>query len=59
MKACVALRGNTMYAHGGIVEPEGAQELTLNDLWALDLAKLDGWTCLFEGRSGKGAGGRE
>ena len=49
MKACVALRGNTMYAYGGLVEPEEAQELTLNDLWALDLAKLDAWACLYEG----------
>lgn len=49
MKANLALRGNTLYAHGGIVEPEEAQELTLNDFWTLDLSKLDGWTCLYEG----------
>jgi len=23
--------------------------VTLNDLWVLDLTKLDGWTCLFAG----------
>eukprot|EP00966_Prymnesium_polylepis_P032675 760196-Prymnesium_polylepis.1 len=37
------------YVYGGLVEPEDAAELTLNDLWALDLAKLDGWACLQEG----------
>ena len=26
-----------------------ASEVTLNDLWVLDLTKLDGWTCLFHG----------
>ena len=24
-------------------------EITLNDLWTLDLSKLDGWSCLHEG----------
>ena len=38
--ACV-LR-NTMYLFGGCVEI-GDKEVTLDDLWALDLAKLDGW----------------
>jgi len=42
-------RGNTWYVYGGLVEPEDAAELTLNDLWAIDLAKLDGWVCLHEG----------
>ena len=51
MKASTALRGNTLYAYGGIVEPEEASELTLNDLWTLDLNKLDGWTCLYEGEA--------
>lgn len=38
--ACV-LR-NTLYMFGGCVEI-GDKEVTLDDLWTLDLAKLDGW----------------
>ena len=49
MNSLLALRGNAMYAYGGLYEPEEASEVTLNDLWVLDLTKLDGWTCLFAG----------
>ena len=51
MNALVTLRGNALYAYGGLYEPEEASEITLNDLWVLDLAKLDGWSCLFEGEA--------
>ncbi|KAL1519733.1 hypothetical protein AB1Y20_023241 [Prymnesium parvum] len=49
MNAAAALRGNMWYIYGGLVEPEDGAELTLNDLWAIDLAKLDRWHCLQEG----------
>jgi len=38
----VAVVGNTLWLLGGTVEL-GDREITLDDLWALDLAKLDGW----------------
>jgi hypothetical protein len=34
--------GNTLWLLGGTVEL-GDREVTLDDLWALDLSKLDGW----------------
>ena len=37
--------GNTLWLFGGIVEL-GEREITLDDLWALDLAKMDGWSLL-------------
>jgi N-acetylneuraminic acid mutarotase len=51
MNSTVALRGNSLYVYGGLVEPEDASELTLSDLWCLDLAKMDGWSCLYEGEA--------
>ena len=51
MKPLTALRGNAMFVYGGKFEPEDAAEITLNDLWTLDLAKMDGWTCLHEGEA--------
>ena len=51
MNAACALRGNMLFVYGGLYEPEEAAELTLSDLWSLDLAKLDGWGCLHEGEA--------
>lgn len=34
--------GNTLWLLGGTVEV-GEKEITLDDMWRLDLAKLDGW----------------
>jgi len=51
MNAAAALRGNALYIYGGLVEPEDASELTLSDLWSVDVAKLDGWSCLYEGEA--------
>ncbi len=39
----VAVVGNTLWLLGGTVEV-GDKEITLDDMWRLDLAKLDGWT---------------
>jgi len=51
MNAAVALRGNTLFLLGGLYEPEEQAEITLNDLWSLDLAKMDGWLCLHAGNA--------
>ncbi len=44
--------GNTLYLMGGIVEV-GEKEITLDDMWSLDLAKLDGWQVLRENTIGE------
>jgi hypothetical protein len=51
MNAMAALRGSTLYVYGGLVEPEEASELTLSDLWCLDVQRMDGWSCLYEGEA--------
>lgn len=51
MNAAAALRGNALILYGGLVEPEEASELTLSDMWSIDLAKLDGWSCIHEGEA--------
>lgn len=38
--AAVAIQRNTLYIYGGVVE-RGEQEITLDDLWSIDLNKLD------------------
>lgn len=38
--AAVAVQRNVMYIAGGIIE-KGEQEVTLDDIWAIDLNKLD------------------
>jgi hypothetical protein len=50
--AQVAVLGNTLFLMGGIVEV-GEREITLDDMWALDLAKLDGWQQLRENSAGE------
>eukprot|EP00958_Prasinococcus_capsulatus_P016544 scaffold1832_cov362-Prasinococcus_capsulatus_cf.AAC.5 len=45
INAHVAVSGNTMWMYGGLVEI-GDQEITLDDIWRLDLNKLDGWACI-------------
>jgi N-acetylneuraminic acid mutarotase len=42
-----AVLKNTLYLAGGIVEVEHT-DVVLDDMWALDLNKLDGWRCLRE-----------
>jgi hypothetical protein len=46
----VCVTGNTLWLLGGIVEV-GDAEVTLDDMWCLDLAKLDGWQLLKENSS--------
>eukprot|EP00741_Cyanophora_paradoxa_P017793 tig00021017_g17185.t1 len=40
--AQVAIKGNSLWLYGGMFEL-GDKEITLSDLWRLDLAKLDAW----------------
>jgi hypothetical protein len=42
LHAQLAVVGNTLWLFGGTVEV-GSREITLDDVWRLDLAKLDGW----------------
>lgn len=43
ISALMACVGNTLWLSSGIVEI-GDKEITLDDMWCLDLVKLDGWT---------------
>eukprot|EP00897_Mesotaenium_endlicherianum_P009125 jgi/Mesen1/8240/ME000443S07392 len=47
INAAVAVGGNTLYLYGGIMEI-GDREVTLDDLYTLDLNKLDTWKCVAE-----------
>lgn len=47
----MAVTGNTLWLMGGIVEV-GDKEVTLDDMWSLDLVKLDGWTLVKENSMG-------
>jgi N-acetylneuraminic acid mutarotase len=48
INGAIVLHGHTMYMHGGILEV-GDREVTLDDMWALDLRKRDKWECLWPG----------
>lgn len=48
INASVVVQGHTMYILGGILEV-GDREITLDDMWALDLRKRDQWECLWQG----------
>lgn len=45
---------NTLWLWGGMVEI-GHTDVVLDDLWCLDLNKLDGWKCVKENSSGEEA----
>lgn len=45
ISALTAVVGNSLWLAGGIVEI-GSKEITLDDMWCLDLVKLDGWDCV-------------
>eukprot|EP00873_Tetraselmis_striata_P018332 jgi/Tetstr1/438596/TSEL_027147.t1 len=47
INAAAAVVGNTMWLFGGIVEL-GDKEITLDDLWSLDLVKLQAWKLVKE-----------
>ena len=48
INASTLIHGNTMYVMGGILEV-GDREITLDDMWSLDLRKRDAWECLWHG----------
>ncbi|KAG7367506.1 galactose oxidase [Nitzschia inconspicua] len=48
IKGAVVAHGNVLYLHGGILEV-GDREITLDDMWSLDLRKRDKWECLWPG----------
>lgn len=52
INASVVVRGHALYVFGGILEV-GDREVTLDDMWTLDLRKRDAWNCLWSGVSCK------
>jgi len=48
IKAQIAVRGNTMFLYGGILEV-GDREVTLDDVWSIELQKREEWVCIHEG----------
>lgn len=44
ISAAVGLCGNSLFVYGGMLENVGAEHC-LDDLWSVDLAKLDRWNC--------------
>jgi hypothetical protein len=46
--AAMAVIGNTLWLYGGMLEV-GDTEITFDDLWALDVAKLQAWECVHAG----------
>ncbi|KAK9845440.1 hypothetical protein WJX81_006475 [Elliptochloris bilobata] len=50
----LAVCGNTLWLLGGVVEVAHT-DVTLDDLWCLDLAKLDGWRCVRANTAGEDA----
>ncbi|XP_057861987.2 uncharacterized protein LOC131070450 isoform X2 [Cryptomeria japonica] len=47
INACMAVGKDTLYLYGGMMEV-GDQEVTLDDVYILDLNKLDEWKCIKE-----------
>eukprot|EP00522_Entomoneis_paludosa_P017396 CAMPEP_0172451008 /NCGR_PEP_ID=MMETSP1065-20121228/9181_1 /TAXON_ID=265537 /ORGANISM="Amphiprora paludosa, Strain CCMP125" /LENGTH=791 /DNA_ID=CAMNT_0013202889 /DNA_START=74 /DNA_END=2449 /DNA_ORIENTATION=- len=48
INSMLAINGTTLYVYGGLLEV-GDREVTLDDLWAFDLRKRSGWTCIWPG----------
>jgi len=47
MNTQLAVKSNVLFLYGGILE-QGDRSYTLNDLWALDLKKMDKWKQIVE-----------
>ena len=47
MSTLLTVKSSTLYLYGGILEM-GDRSYTLNDLWALDLKKMDKWKAIVE-----------
>lgn len=48
IKASMFLHLNKLYIYGGILEM-GDREVTLDDLWYIDLKKRQQWVCIYQG----------
>jgi len=48
MNAYCAVKKNSLFLYGGVFEDDDEKEITLNDLWSIDLKKMDGWNQLHE-----------
>lgn len=48
IKCGAIVNRHTLFIYGGLVEI-GDREVTLDDMWSLDLRKRDGWTCVYPG----------
>ena len=48
INAATLIHGHVLYMLGGILEV-GDREVTLDDMWSLDLRKRDKWECLWQG----------
>ncbi|KAF6165331.1 hypothetical protein GIB67_018775 [Kingdonia uniflora] len=45
INSCVVVGKDTLYIYGGMMEVRD-QEITLDDLYTLNLSKLDEWKCV-------------
>lgn len=45
INSCIVVGKDTLYLYGGMMEIKD-QEITLDDLYALNLSKLDEWKCI-------------
>lgn len=45
INSCMVVGKDTLYLYGGMMEIKD-QEITLDDLYALNLSKLDEWKCI-------------
>ena len=50
IKANVAIVEHVLWLYGGSFEAQD-KEVTLDDVWCLNLNKLDGWTCVDPGKA--------
>jgi Domain of unknown function (DUF4110)/Galactose oxidase, central domain len=48
IKACLFMSGSTLFVYGGILEV-GDREVTLDDMWSIDLRRKRYWECIFAG----------
>jgi len=51
INAMTSIVGNTLWMLGGIVEI-GEKEITLDDMWSLDVTRMDGWRLIKENTVG-------
>ena len=48
INSSLVIAGHMLYLYGGLLEV-GDREVTLDDMWALDLRKTENWECLWPG----------